>query len=254
MSDPLPWWYLLAYGFGLGLVWTSAHCAGMCGPLMLGLGLHAPELATAGTSQRSWGIVARLGAYQCGRMLVYVPVGYVAGLAGSGTLTWVHSGADIMGIVLGLAFLLAALMHLRRRPVTVQADERPPFAARLGLWVAAHAPRQPLMRAWVLGIGLSALPCGIVFWAIGLAVATAEPWAGAALMATLVVLTTPALAGAAFSPLALAAAPVRWRAVLSSWAGRWLAPLALGLSGVVVLGTTLARHMGLWGAVCPHCG
>jgi hypothetical protein len=93
-----------------------------------------------------------------------------------------------------------------------------------------------------------------VFWALGLAVATADPWAGAALMATLVALTTPALAGVAFSPLALAAAPVRWRAVLAAWAGRWLAPGALALSGVVVLGTAVARHYGAMGAICPHCG
>jgi sulfite exporter TauE/SafE len=221
---------------------------------MLGLGLHAPELASGGTTRRSLGIVGRLGAYQTGRLMVYAPVGFVAGLAGSGTVEWVRSGADLMGIVLGVGFLLAALIHLRPRPVTVSPDDRPPFTARLGWWVAAHAPRQPLLRAWVLGIGLAALPCGIVFWAIGLSVATADPWAGALLMTTLVALTTPALAGVAFSPLAMAAAPVRWRTALAAWAGRWLAPLALGLSGVVVLGTTLARHFGLWGAVCPHCG
>jgi hypothetical protein len=70
-------------------------------------------------------------------------------------------------------------------------------------------------------------------------------------MASLVVLTTPALAGAAFSPLALLAAPARWRAALAGWTGRWLAPIALALSGAVVLGTTIARH---YGVACAHCG
>jgi sulfite exporter TauE/SafE len=135
--------------------------------------------------------------------------------------------------------------------VVVTADGSPPITARLGLWVNAHAPSQPLLRAFVLGIGMAALPCGIVFWAVGLAVASADPWAGAALMASLVVLTTPALAGMAFSPLALVAAPARWRAALAAWAGWWLAPVALALSGVVVLGTTIARH---YGTVCHHCG
>jgi sulfite exporter TauE/SafE len=250
MSDPLPWWYLLAYGLGLGLVWTSAHCAGMCGPLMLGLGLHAPELAGSGSARRGMGIVGRLGCYQLGRVLVYGAVGFVAGLLGAGAVGVVQAGASVLGIVLGVGFLIAAALHLRR-PVAVSGEGRPPFAARFGGWVARHAPRQPLMRAFVLGLGLSALPCGIVFWALGLAVATADPWGGAALMATLVALTTPALAGVAFSPLALAAAPMRWRASLAGWAGRWLAPSALALSGVVVLGTTIARH---YGAACPHCG
>ncbi len=250
MSDPLPWWYLLAYGLGLGLVWTSAHCAGMCGPLVLGLGFHAPELADAGTTRRSLGIVARLGGYQLGRALVYALLGAGAGWLGSAALGWVEAGADIFGVALGVGFLIAAGWHLRRRPVVAVAGPLP-FSARLGSWVNAHAPRQPLLRALVLGVGMAALPCGIVYWAIGLAVATADPWAGAALMATLVVLTTPALAGVAFSPLALVAAPLRWRAGLGRWAGRWLAPAALALSGVVVLGTTIARH---YGAACPHCG
>lgn len=251
MSDPLPWWYLLAYGLGLGLVWTSAHCAGMCGPLMLGLGLHAPDLADGTPRRRAAGIAARLACYQGGRLVVYAAVGAAAGLAGASTVTWLHAGTEIMGIVLGVGFLIAAALHLRRRPVAVSAEGPLPMSARMGLWVNAHAPRQPWLRAFVLGLGLSALPCGIVFWAVGLAVATADPLAGALLMATLVALTTPALAGAAFSPMALAAAPTRWRAALAGWAGRWLAPLALALSGVVVLGTTIARH---YGAACPHCG
>lgn len=254
MPDPLPWWYLLAYGLGLGLVWTSAHCAGMCGPLMLGLRLHAPELAEAGTARRSLGIVARLGGYQFGRALVYAVIGFAAGWLGAGAVGWVQSGTEILGVGLGVGFLIAAAMHLRRRTVVVGVGERPPFSARMGMWVNAHAPRQPLLRSLVLGIGMAALPCGIVFWAVGLAVATADPWSGAILMVTLVAITTPALAGVAFSPLALLAAPVRWRALLAAWAGRWLAPIALALSGVVILGTTIARHYGVMGAICPHCG
>ena len=251
MPDPLPWWYLLAYGLGLGLLWTSAHCAGMCGPLMLGLRLHAPELAESSSARRSLSIATRLGAYQCGRMLVYAVVGFCAGWLGATAVSWVRLGAEIMGVVLALSFLLAAAMQLPRRPVLTAVDDRLPFSARLGLWMNAHAPQQPQFRAVVLGIGMAALPCGIVFWAVGLAVATADPWAGALLMASLVVLTTPALAGAAFSPLALLAAPARWRAALAGWAGRWLPPIALALSGAVVLGTTIARH---YGVACAHCG
>jgi uncharacterized protein len=254
MPDPLPWWYLLAYGLGLGLVWTSAHCAGMCGPLMLGLGLHAPELAGTGTARRSLGIAVRLAGYQSGRALVYALIGFAAGWLGAGAIGWVQSGTEILGVALGAGFLIAAILHLRRGPVVAGAGDPPPFSARMGLWITAHAPRQPLARALVLGIGMAALPCGIVFWAVGLAVATADPWSGAILMATLVAITTPALAGVAFSPLALLAAPVRWRALLAGWAGRWLAPTALAMSGVVVLGTTIARHHGLMGAICPHCG
>lgn len=254
MPDPLPWWYLLAYGLGLGLVWTSAHCAGMCGPLMLGLGMHAPELAESRTARRGLGIAARLGGYQLGRALVYALVGFAAGWIGGSAATWVRSGTELMGIVLGLGFLIAAAMHLRRRAISVSADSRPPFTARMGLCINAHAPRQPLLRSLVLGMGMAALPCGIVFWAVGLAVATADPWSGAILMVTLVAITTPALAGVAFSPLALLAAPVRWRAMLAAWAGRWLAPAALALSGVVILSTTIARHYGMMGAICPHCG
>src|SRR5687767_12455195 len=132
MPDPLPWWYLLAYGLGLGLLWTSAHCAGMCGPLMLGLGLHAPELAGAGTARRSLGIAARLGGYQLGRALVYAVVGFAAGWLGAGAIGWVQSGTEILGVVLGVGFLIAAALHLRRRPVAVGVADPPPFSARMG--------------------------------------------------------------------------------------------------------------------------
>src|SRR5688572_9722947 len=137
MSDPLPWWYLLAYGFGPGLVWTSAHCAGMCGPLMLGLGLHAPELAERSGSGRAWGIAGRLGCYQLGRLLVYAAVGIAAGWLGGSAMGWVRSGAEVTGAVLGLGFLIAAALHLRRRPVLVAAGERAPLSARLGWWINA---------------------------------------------------------------------------------------------------------------------
>ena len=182
MPDPLPWWYLLAYGLGLGLIWTSAHCAGMCGPLMLGLRLHAPEMAESSSARRSLSIATRLGAYQCGRMLVYAVVGFFSGWLGAAAVGWVRLGAEFMGVLLALSFLFAAAMQFRRRPAMITNDSSLPFSARLGLWVNAHAPQQPQLRAFVLGIGMAALPCGIVFWAVGLAVATADPWAGALLM------------------------------------------------------------------------
>ncbi|HEX3134971.1 MAG TPA: sulfite exporter TauE/SafE family protein, partial [Planctomycetota bacterium] len=160
--------------------------------------LHAPELARDSTVRRSLGIAARLGGYQLGRALVYALVGFTAGWFGAGAVGWVKSGTEILGALLGVGFLIAAALHLRRRAVVVGVGERPPFSARMGMWVNAHAPRQPLMRALVLGIGMAVLPCGIVFWAVGLAVATADPWAGAILMVSLVAITTPALAGVAF--------------------------------------------------------
>jgi sulfite exporter TauE/SafE len=251
LDDPLPWWWLLAYGLGLGLVWTAAHCAGMCGPLVMALGLHAPELSGASAGKRLGGVGVRLGGYQIGRLLVYAVIGLLAGSLGAVATTWAQFGAEIIGVALGVAFLVAALLQLRRRTVVVTPDARPPLATRLALWSTKQAPNAPFLRGLVLGMGMAALPCGIVFWAIGLAVATAHPWSGALLMASLVVLTTPALAGVALSPLALLATPERVRAGLRGWAGRWLSPVAMALSGMVILGTTIARH---YGAACPHCG
>src|SRR6185436_1801026 len=98
---------------------------------------------------------------------------------GAGAIGWVQSGTEILGGVRGVGFLIAAALHLRRRSVVAGIGERAPFSARMGMWVNAHAPRQPLLRSLVLGIGMAVLPCGIVFWAVGLAVATADPWAGA---------------------------------------------------------------------------
>jgi len=250
-EDPLPWWWLLAYGLGLGLVWTAAHCAGMCGPLVMALGLHAPELSSSSAASRVGGVALRLGGYQCGRALVYAVIGFVAGSLGAVATTWVLYGAEMIGFLLGISFLFAAAWQLVRRPVVLTSDSRPALATRLAIWATNHAPKPAFLRGLVLGMGMAALPCGIVFWAIGLAVATGHPLSGALLMSSLVVLTTPALAGVALSPLALLAAPARLRAGMRGWAGRWLSPVAMALSGGIILWATMARH---YGAACPHCG
>jgi uncharacterized protein len=249
LADPLPWWTVLAYGLGLGLVWTSAHCAGMCGPIVLALRLHAPELTQPST--RLFGIALRLGGYQMGRLIIYALLGVTVGALGSVIIDYVALGTEIMGWLLGVSFICAALWQLFKKPSAISPDSRPPLATRLAMWVLQRAPNQPFLRAFVLGLGMAALPCGIVFWALGLATATAQPLAGGLLMASLVIITTPALVGVAISPMALAAAPLRFRAWLQRWAGRWLAPIALGMSGIIILTATIARHMG---ESCPHCG
>jgi hypothetical protein len=38
---------------------------------------------------------------------------------------------------------------------------------------------------------------------------------------------------------------------LQMWAGRWLSPAAMALSGGIILWATIARH---YDAACPHCG
>jgi uncharacterized protein len=250
-DDPLPWWWLLAYGLGLGLVWTSAHCAGMCGPLVMALGLHAPDLASSPTGTRIGGVALRLGGYQLGRALVYSVIGLAAGGFGAAATTWAQYGAEGIGLILGLSFLSVACWQVLRRPLAVTADGRPSYATRLAIWATKRAPKTAFFRGLVLGMGMAALPCGIVFWAIGLAMATGHPLSGALLMASLVLLTTPALAGVALSPLALLTVPMRLRTGLRGWAGRWLSPTAMALSGGIILWATLARH---YGAACPHCG
>ena len=99
---PLP---LLA-GLALGLA-SSAHCAGMCGPLVLSVGRLAEPSRSA---QLKFALL-----HHAARVLVYVVLAVPAGLA-SEALVLQGLGRAI-AIAGGVALLLAAATSIRIRPV-----------------------------------------------------------------------------------------------------------------------------------------
>ncbi len=251
MADAGPLWQLLGTGLGLGLAWTSLHCAGMCGPLVAGFRLGA----CADSRRPSLRAVAGLAAYQLGRMGFYALAGAAVGGLGESLGSRLRNWDLVLGGVLAAGFFLAALHQLgwlrwpRRRQAQPVVDHapRPPLAGRLASRILGRFADRPLLRAAALGMAMAFLPCGIVFWALGLAAATASPLYGALTMVALVVLTTPALLTVTLGAhLALGG----WRESLRRRAGRWLGPAALTFSGVWILVMFVARHCA-GGSCCP---
>lgn len=237
MAAEQPLWQLLSVGGGLGLLWISAHCAGMCGPLLVGLGVGRPQDG-AGRLMA----LASVAAYQGGRASAYAAFGAAAGWVGQAVAFRLRDGELVLAGILAGVFLLAAIARLApvRRWFSGVATESAAqsLASRLARPLAVGLERQPLLRAATLGLALAFLPCGIVFWALGLAAGTGDPLMGAVVMVALVALTTPALVGVALAPLLLP------RPAVGSWrtrAGAWLPSAALAFSGVWILGVAWWR-------------
>lgn len=246
---------------GLGLVWVSVHCVGMCGPLLVGLDV-------AGTRKGhsvGRGMLAVL-LYQAGRALTYAWLGALCGLLGAGLLRVLQPLGSILAISLGGVAIVAALrsLPLFRRA----ADAAMPSLIPVGRLVPNQSAgrRQPMDRLLALVRGLlpqllhsahplqpmavgalmGLLPCMLVGWTLGLAALTASPLHGAGVMLLLVAMTTPMLLLATALPSfssrirgPLRSALARTAAFLPGMAGLWLV-----LAGAAGLGLIDHQHLG----------
>jgi sulfite exporter TauE/SafE len=237
--EPAPVLPIYLQVLGLGLPWTLAHCAAMCGPIVLGLrfGARVGRPATASNA------LADLAAYQAGRLVFYTAAGAAVGAAGSLIAGW-RWGLVALSIGAAVIFLVAAARHLPyiARRLGPSAATPGPLARRLGS-LAHWRERHPLSGAALIGALLAGLPCGISAWALALAAATAAPWHGAAVMALIVAMSSLPLGAAVLAPVAgrrfgLRGAP-------------WLVPVCLLLSAGLTL--TMAIGQARAEPACPMC-
>lgn len=246
---------------GLGLLFISFHCAGMCGPLLCGL-----DVTGAGRGLGPGQGALRLLLYQAGRGLTYAWLGGLSGLLGAGLRRLVAPAGA--GMALGMGALLLGLALHRLLPATpLRIGPRPGPAhartVRAVLARAAGAMRRAIgalsrtprpLGAVVLGAVMGFLPCMIPLWVLGLSALTGSAAHGAVLMLLLVAMTTPVLlvvtllprvasvlyrsASGARAPGVRTAAPV----LLMGISGVWLVLVGcagLGLIGHAHLGFTL---------------
>jgi len=178
----------------------SPHCAGMCGGFVAfyaggdGRGRIRPHLA-----------------YNGGRLISYVTLGAIAGalgagvdhmgaLAGLGRVAGILAG--VVMVVWGAAALLAEAGIAIRLPAAPEGLRRPLTAALKSV----HARPAPV-RALVMGLVTTLLPCGWLYAFVAVAGGTAHPLAGALVMAVFWMGTLPVMAGLgltaqrAFGPL-----------------------------------------------------
>lgn len=249
---------LYAQLFSVGLLWTSVHCAGMCGPILVGLtasrGIEDPSPRTR-LRRAATGVFA----YQGGRAGMYMLLGAAAGLAGAAVEGWIQGVTRVAGLGLAIVLLGAGLWAMPRAPwaaTRARLDAR--SGASTGRWIGQllrrldpWLPRRGAGRMAVVGFALGLLPCMLTFWALGLAASSADPLHGALLMLGLVALTTPVLtlagcstvlgdrgrvrASAAFVPLALLLSGT-WVGLVSAAANGWIPHLSFPLQ---VLGRDL---------------
>lgn len=179
--------------FLAGLASGATHCAGMCAPFVLA---QVPGRALEG------GVLRRLSGaallpYHAGRVLGYGALGALAG-----------AGAGLVAGITGLRFLFAALLAVAAVLMLAQAAERLGWrvpdlpAARLPRFVQVRiggllaAPQGG--RGVLLGLLLSALPCGAIYAALAAAAASGSALGGVIAMTSFAAGTAPGLIAVAF--------------------------------------------------------
>ncbi|MBL6457525.1 sulfite exporter TauE/SafE family protein [Belnapia sp. T6] len=203
--------------FLAGLAGGASHCAGMCGPFVLAQMARGEGLGGGRLARLSG---ALLLPYHGGRAIGYAALGAAAG-GFSAALAQLPGLHVVPPLLLGLAAfgmlaqaVPALAMHLPRPGLM------PPRLGRLlegpGAW-----------RCLLLGLLLSALPCGLLYGALTAAAASGSALAGALAMLAFVLGTMPALVA-----LALLGGFFHRRA--APWLRRW-APLLHGFNALVLL-------------------
>jgi sulfite exporter TauE/SafE len=143
-------------GVALGLA-SSAHCAVMCGPLVLTIGRRIGA-ASPGAQLR------HVLLYHAGRALTYVSLALPAGLLG-GAL--VFRGFDrALALVAGFVLLAAALASIRGGPAGRILSAYSRLLARGSVPIVRWASGHPVAGPLGTGALNGALPCGLVYAAL----------------------------------------------------------------------------------------
>jgi sulfite exporter TauE/SafE len=216
-----------------GFLGSLGHCLGMCGPLMVMVGLQF----------RARGPVTlpRHLLYHVARIAVYVLLGAVVGGIGSllGLGSRLNSLAGVASVLLGLGVVLLGVGYLGWLPLG--------RIEGAGTWLN-QAMGRALERGGLWGVILlgalnGLLPCGLTYSALLVAATTGGPLSGALAMGLFGIGTAPALlvVGLGVGELSVRArqAMVRVAGVLIVVVG-----LQLVLRGLAALGALPHLHLG----------
>lgn len=206
-----------------GLLGGVVHCAGMCGPFVLGqvaAGLEQDEATPAG----EWGRF-RSGAlipYHLGRLTTYAGLGALA----AGAAGWIGDFVALRWLSASLLALAAALFLGQAAGFSRVARGIGPLGRAISGWGRPLLVAPSAGRRYLLGVVLGFLPCGLLYAALAAAAASDTVIAGAAAMAAFALGTVPALIAVGYAGQYFGR---RWRASLRPFATALLAVNAVVL-------------------------
>jgi sulfite exporter TauE/SafE len=226
-----------AYGVLLvsGFLGSLGHCLGMCGPLVLMVGV---QMRVAGVSGVPYHLL-----YHGARVAVYTLLGALVGGIGSllGLGSQLNRAASVVSLALGMGVIALGAGYLGWLPLSRLEGS--------GEW-ASRTMSGALRRGGVAGMLLlgalnGLLPCGLVYSALLVAASTGGPLPGAVGMFLFGVGTLPALLVVAVGAGMLSA---RVRQTLTRLAGALIVVvgLQLALRGLAGLGLLPHLQMGEW--------
>lgn len=177
---------LLAAALLLGLA-GSAHCAGMCG------GIVGALAAAPGGRARPYAFAA---AYHLGRATSYAAAGAIAGALGEASLALRGSLAthQVLFAAASAAMLATGLYVAGYAPFVRRLEAAGAVLwRRIQPWSRPLLPARTPLQAGSLGVLWGWLPCGMVYGALLLALASGSVLGGAATMAAFALGTMPVL-------------------------------------------------------------
>mgnify|MGYP000017655598 CR=1 FL=1 len=213
---------------GVGFLWVSFHCVGMCGPIVASVNTAVSD--EGNRRKRLWEGTLNILSYQSGRAITYAILGLAAGWLGASIEGAVQELTRFAALAIAGALIGAGLWTLppvQRRIGQGTTEEVGQFGARLGQIarrITRLFPSTGRLRLIAFGAVMGLLPCMLMFWVLGLAASTAAPLEGMLVMLGLIAMTTPVLIVAGTSPLL---AGEGWRRH-----GEWITSAAVIVSGL----------------------
>ena len=176
---------LILSAFTLGIL-GSFHCVGMCGPIAMALPLK---------EESDWGKFSGAMLYNSGRITTYTFFGLAFGLIGRsfsifGYQQWVSIG-------LGVSILIVLLLP---KKITAQFGQNSitAFFAKIRSSLGKLFAKKNHASLYSIGLLNGLLPCGLVYMAAALAIATGAVGKGMMFMAFFGLGTLPMMWGMAF--------------------------------------------------------
>jgi sulfite exporter TauE/SafE len=221
-----------------GLVGSLGHCLGMCGPLVIMVGL---QLKRSGRSGLPYHFL-----YHSARITVYALMGALGGMIGSllGLARPLSQVAGVASLLLGIGVIVFGLGYLGWLPIRRLEGS--------GAWVS-KAMGGALKRGGTGGVALlgalnGLLPCGLVYSALLVTASTGGALSGGLGMVFFGIGTLPPLL---LVGMGAGAVSVRARQMLTRIAGAVIivVGLQLLLRGLAALGVAPHLHLGrlvLW--------